>query len=194
MHRVCEESVASPAAAAPPVQVASELFQSDPHQNYLLVFLSKPVNAHQLLRAADALLSHCTHAQTHTHKRKGNVLRPQNKAQGLLWVLKKCLWMQQQVFLRPDLLVFISGARVVIRAFRSESISQPHFRISAWSQKISRLVGVLQLQISWFFLTVPAPCMLLKPESSCAVLRYSFRSVLFKIKLERVAWKVYYTN
>lgn len=63
---------------------------------------------------------------------------PQNKAQGLLWVLKKCLWMQQQRFLRPVLLVFIKEAVIVILTFGSDTISHAHFKISAWFfQKIS---------------------------------------------------------
>ena len=55
-----------------------------------------------------------------------------SKPQGLLWVLKKCLWMQQQLFLRPVPVVFINEAAVVLLTVGSDTISHNHFRISAW--------------------------------------------------------------
>lgn len=75
--------------------------------------------------------SHVFASQSNTN---GDVCES-NKAQGL-WVLKKCLWMQLQVFLKPVLL-FINGAVVVIQQFGNKTISHSHIRISAWSPEIS---------------------------------------------------------
>lgn len=63
------------------------------------------------------------------------------KAQGLLWVLKKCLWTQQRLLRRPVPRAFINGASTVILTSEADIISHAHFRGSACSPKISAVFG-----------------------------------------------------
>lgn len=119
--------------------------------NYLLVFLSEPGNSVEMLYVHFTFVSHC---QTTCTTDICSVMWPQNKAQGLLWVLKKCLWMQQQLFLRPVLVVFISEAMIVILTFGSDTISHSHFKVFAWLPKISSVLVTLFQRLA----NVPGHC------------------------------------
>lgn len=96
--------------------------------NYLLVFLSEPDHSAEMLHIRVTFFSHC-------QPKCKRVNDPQNNAQGFLWVLKKCLWIQQ-LFLRCVLRAVINEAVMNIHTSGGDIISHSHFKISAWLPEI----------------------------------------------------------
>lgn len=129
-------------------------------QNYLLVFLTEPDNSAEMVYSHFSLFSHCQRTCTTEMCCVG---WPRHKAQGLLWVLKKCLWMQQQQLFRGAVLsVFINDAVTEIPS-DSDTISRSHFTIPAWPPKNTRGFSIPKIeQIS--LVTLAATCVPIRRE------------------------------